>query len=251
MRRETLSTKMSTNFVQDDVLRPSKLQIGNEQAMATLFARYGKAVYAIALRVLRDQAAAEDVMQEVFLEVLRAPNSYLSPSGSLGSWLVARARNQSIDALRRTRPSAIDDAETSLVGLTPDAQRSLMIETARQAIVRLPAEQRRTLEMSFFDGLTHSEIAEITGDPLGTVKTRIRNALLTLRQAFRASPYSLGGKAEENSLLADTVREVVISDVPTLEGFDVANEAIRLQELRREEQNISLNMADNLDKVLF
>jgi RNA polymerase sigma-70 factor (ECF subfamily) len=98
------------------------------------------------------------------------------------------ARNRSIDALRRKKP--MDPVnELSLAApynLANEAERNNMMEKARGVIVKLPAEQRKTLEMEFFDGLTHSEIAEMTGDPLGTVKTRIRSALTTLRKAFQA-----------------------------------------------------------------
>ena len=98
------------------------------------------------------------------------------------------ARNRSIDTLRRRRPS--DPVEemslASSFNLAEEAERNAMMEKARAAIVHLPPEQRKTLEMAFFEGMTHTEIAERTGDPLGTVKTRIRSALLTLRKAFGA-----------------------------------------------------------------
>ena len=77
-------------------------------------------------------------------------------------------------------------ALASPYNLSDEAERSLMMEKTRAAITLLPAEQRKTLEMAFFDGLTHSEIAEMTGDPLGTVKTRIRSALLSLRKVFQS-----------------------------------------------------------------
>jgi RNA polymerase sigma-70 factor (ECF subfamily) len=77
-------------------------------------------------------------------------------------------------------------ALASSYNLSDEAERNIMIEKARQVIHTLPSEQRKTLEMAFFDGLTHSEIAEMTGDPLGTVKTRIRTALLSLRKAFQS-----------------------------------------------------------------
>ena len=98
------------------------------------------------------------------------------------------SRNRSIDALRRKRPTELVD-EISLASpynLAEESERTVMVERAREVILLLPSEQRKTLEMAFFDGLTHSEIAEMTGDPLGTVKTRIRSALLTLRKAFQS-----------------------------------------------------------------
>jgi RNA polymerase sigma-70 factor (ECF subfamily) len=160
---------------------------GDERAMAVLFDRYSKIVYSVSLRVLRDTAAAEDVMQEIFMQIWRNPNSFVAAKGSLGGWLSVVARNRSIDTLRRKRPSEqVEELNlASAFNLADDSERNLLMERARAAVVLLPAEQRKTLEMAFFDGLTHAEIAEMTGDPLGTVKTRIRSALLTLRKAFQ------------------------------------------------------------------
>ncbi len=156
--------------------------------MASLFDRYSKVVYSVALRVLRDTASAEDVLQEIFMQVWRSPGSFLETKGSLGGWLAVVARNRSIDTLRRRRPtdSVEDIALASPFNLADEAERNNMMERARAVILQLPVEQRKTLEMAFFDGLTHTEIAAMTGDPLGTVKTRIRSALLTLRKAFGA-----------------------------------------------------------------
>jgi RNA polymerase sigma-70 factor (ECF subfamily) len=165
-----------------------RIQRGEDQAMSILFDRYSKIVYSVALRVLRDTAAAEDVMQEIFMQIWRSPNSFVAARGSLGGWLSVVARNRSIDTLRRKRPSEqIEDISlASPYNLGDEAERNIMMERARAAVVLLPPDQRKTLEMAFFDGLTHSEIAEMTGDPLGTVKTRIRSALLTLRKGFQA-----------------------------------------------------------------
>jgi len=161
---------------------------GDEPAMASLFDRYSKIVYSVALRVLRDPSLAEDVLQEVFMQIWRNPESFTATRGSLGGWLAVVSRNRSIDVLRRKRPTeSVDDLPlASPYNLADEGERNIMMERARGAIQVLPVEQRKTLEMAFFDGLTHSEIAEMTGDPLGTVKTRIRSALLTLRKAFQA-----------------------------------------------------------------
>ncbi len=173
--------------VEDDSLL-SLVQRGDENAMASLFDRYSKVVYSVALRVLRDPSAAEDVLQEIFMQIWRNPDSFIATRGSLGGWLAVVSRNRSIDALRRRRPTeSVEDVPlASPYNLAEDAERNIMTERAREVIVLLPAEQRKTLEMAFFDGLTHSEIAEITGDPLGTVKTRIRSALQSLRKAFQS-----------------------------------------------------------------
>ena len=165
-----------------------QLQQGDQAAMATLYDRYSKLVYSVALRVMRDPAAAEDVLQEIFMQVWRSPDSFVAAKGSLGGWLAVVARNRSIDVLRRRRPTdSVDDLPlASPFNLADEAERNHMMERARTAIDALPHEQRKTLEMAFFDGMTHSEIAESTGSPLGTVKTRIRSALMSLRKAFPA-----------------------------------------------------------------
>lgn len=122
------------------------------------------------------------------MQVWRNPGSFLETKGSLGGWLAVVARNRAIDMLRRRRPTdqVEEVALASSFDLASEAERNALMERARTAIVKLPSEQRKMLEMAFFDGLTHTEIAEVTGDPLGTVKTRIRSALLTLRKAFSA-----------------------------------------------------------------
>jgi RNA polymerase sigma-70 factor, ECF subfamily len=173
---------------QDDAALLALVQRGDEYAMASLFDRYSKVVYSVALRVLRDPASAEDVLQEVFMQIWRNPDGFVATRGSLGGWLAVVARNRSIDTLRRKRPTEqVDDmALASNYNLAAEAERNSMMEKARGVIQRLPMEQRKTLEMAFFDGLTHSEIAEMTGDPLGTIKTRIRSALTSLRKAFTA-----------------------------------------------------------------
>jgi RNA polymerase sigma-70 factor (ECF subfamily) len=172
---------------EDDSSLLALVQSGDEHAMASLYDRYSKLVYSVALRVLRDPPAAEDVLQEVLMQIWRNPDSFTAARGSLGGWLATVARNRSIDVLRRKRPTTnVEDVPlASSFNLANEAETNSLMERARSVIHTLPTEQRKTLEMAFFDGLTHSEIAEMTGDPLGTVKTRIRSALLTLRKAFQ------------------------------------------------------------------
>jgi len=188
MYRESGVLNMPPPSQLDDAALLALVQRGDEGAMASLFDRYSKVVYSVALRVLRDPASAEDVLQEIFMQVWRNPESFVATRGSLGGWLAVVSRNRSIDALRRRKPtdSTDDIVLASPYNLGEEAERNAMIEKTRTVMVTLPSEQRKTLEMAFFDGLTHSEIAEMTGDPLGTVKTRIRTALQSLRKAFQA-----------------------------------------------------------------
>lgn len=165
-----------------------RVRRGDEQAMGAVYDRYSKIVYSVALRVLRDTASAEDVLQDVFLGLWRRPETFVAARGSLGGWLAVVARNRAIDSLRRKRPSEqIEEVQLAApYDLADEAQRNVMMVKARDIIQQLPYEQRKTLQMAYFDGLTHSEIAEVTGDPLGTIKTRIRTALLTLRKELQA-----------------------------------------------------------------
>jgi RNA polymerase sigma-70 factor, ECF subfamily len=157
----------------------------DESAMATLYDRYSSLVYAVALRVLGDTGAAEDVLQEIFLQLWRKPAAFDSARGSMGAWLSVIARNRSIDALRKRRPET--DFEDVVLSVEPDfaddADRGRALGKIRLAMGTMPPAQKSAVEMAFFEGLTHSEIAEKTGEPLGTIKTRIRTALLSLRQA--------------------------------------------------------------------
>jgi RNA polymerase sigma-70 factor (ECF subfamily) len=156
--------------------------------MATLYDRYSAIVYAVALRVLADTGAAEDVLQEVFMQLWRNPGMFDSSRGSLAPWLTVIARNRAIDALRKRRPeSDVEDVvlavETDMAG---EADRGRVMQKVRGALSEMAAPQRTALEMAYFEGLSHSEIAAKTGEPLGTIKTRIRAGLLTLRRAVAA-----------------------------------------------------------------
>lgn len=172
----------------EDSVLLSRVQAGDEAAMAILFDRYSRLVYSVAVRVLRDEPAAEDVTQDVFMHVWRRPETFSRTRGALPAWLAVVARNRSIDRLRRRRGTeSIDDVTLSTnENIAEQAERASMMDKARTIIATLGPEQRKALELAFFDGLTHSEIAEMTGEPLGTIKTRIRSALLSVRKAMQA-----------------------------------------------------------------
>ena len=158
---------------------------GNQDAMAQLYARYSSVVYAVALRVLGDTAAAEDVLQEIFIQLWRNPGAFDSGRGNLAPWLAVITRNRAVDSLRKRRPQT-EISETT-VSVEPDlaseADRGRAMEKVRAVLKDMPEAQRSSLEMAYFEGYSHSEIAEKTGEPLGTVKTRIRNGLMLLRKA--------------------------------------------------------------------
>lgn len=156
--------------------------------MAVIFKRYGGAVFSVALRILRDPSQAEDITQEILFQLWRSSEAFVHGRGSLGAWLVVVARNRSIDALRRRKPSdSVEDVVlASSQNLADEAERDVMIEKVRSYMETLPPEQQKSIQLAFFEGLSHTEIAARTGDPLGTVKTRIRLALLSLRKALEA-----------------------------------------------------------------
>ena len=159
---------------------------GDQAAMGSLYDRYSSVVYAVALRVLGDTGAAEDVLQEVFLQLWRNPSAFDAGRGNLGPWLAVIARNRAIDWLRKRRPET--DFEDVVVSVTPDmaseAEKARVMSKVRNALGEMPPPQRKALEMAYFEGLTHTEIAAKTGEPLGTVKTRIRSGLLALRKCI-------------------------------------------------------------------
>jgi RNA polymerase sigma-70 factor (ECF subfamily) len=163
-----------------------RVRASDQLAMTEIFDRYGRLVYSVALRVLQDTGYAEDVMQEVFFKVWREPHTFLEGRGSLGAWLAVMARNRAIDALRRRKPAeAVEDVVlVSKTNLASEIERNSMIEKVRAVLKGLPLEQQTPMELAYFEGLSHSEIAARTGDPLGTVKTRIRTALISLREAM-------------------------------------------------------------------
>ncbi len=170
----------------DEMRLVARIRSGDQPAMSELYDRYSKVVYAVALRVLQDAAGAEDVLQDVFLQLWRNPDAFDASRGSLAAWLAVIARHRSIDRLRKRRPET--DIEDCVIASGPDlrdeTERTLLIEKVRGALDVMNPEQRQAMELAFFQGLTHTEIAEKTGEPLGTIKTRIRSGLQQLRAKF-------------------------------------------------------------------
>lgn len=175
----------ASDIASTDASLLAAIRNGDEAGIAQLYDRYSGVVYSVALRVLGDTGAAEDILQEVFMQLWRNPDVFDASRGSLAGWLAVIARNRAIDSLRKRRPEA--EITEVVVSVEPDLVRgvewSRTIAKIRGALGSMPPPQRSALEMSFFEGLTHSEIAEKTGEPLGTIKTRIRAGLLVLRKA--------------------------------------------------------------------
>lgn len=175
-----------------DVAAIARIQGGEEEALAELYDRHGRAAYALAYRVVGDPETAEEVVQEVWLSVWRRAAGYQPERGSVRSWLLAGVRHRAIDVLRarqaRPRTSSIDNLPLA----APDdpAARALSLlesRTLRTAVATLPPEQRAAVELAYFAELPYPEIARRLGVPLGTVKSRLRLALGRLRGRLAAA----------------------------------------------------------------
>lgn len=171
--------------LRDDATLLTLIRRGDEAAMASLYERYATVVYSVLLRVLHHPASAEEVLEQIFLEIWRRPEEFLGVRGSLGAWLAVMARNMGIDALRRRSASetVTDISLASMYDLSSEAERMTLAQKTRAEIAKLPSEQRRIFAMAFFDGLSHTEIAEMTGEAVPMVKLKIRDTLLALRRS--------------------------------------------------------------------
>ena len=169
-----------------------QMTAGDESALAALYDRYSGALYGLLLRILKDTHAAEEVLQDLFLHLWRTASRFDANRGSMTAWLMVMARNRAISRLRRgNRAAMADDPEGYLLESAPDpanledeAARRQMAGRLRAAMANLPGEQREALELAYFEGMTQTEIAERTGAPLGTVKSRVRAAMQSLKQQF-------------------------------------------------------------------
>jgi len=181
----------------DDVLMAAVCK-QDEQAFSVLYERYADLVYSTALRVLADRQLAEDAAQDIFTRIWNNPRSFVAERGRFLSWLMSVTRNRSVDELRargrRLRRETANDVDgVDLIAAIPasdveDPARKAQLSEERVAMKRalgtLPGEQRQVLELAYFGGLTQNEIALRLGEPLGTVKTRIRLGMQKLRRVL-------------------------------------------------------------------
>ncbi|HTJ81372.1 MAG TPA: sigma-70 family RNA polymerase sigma factor [Polyangiaceae bacterium] len=174
-----------------DALAVHRIACGDSKAVGELYDRYGKTALGLALKIVRDEAEAEDVVHDAFVAIVQRADQYHPERGTVAAWLVTTVRNLALDrARRRTRRARI--AESDLKHEVRDAPASPEAQLAgardrsrvRAAMRRLPAAQRETLEIAFFEGLSYPEIAERENVPLGTVKSRAARALSALRDAL-------------------------------------------------------------------
>jgi RNA polymerase sigma-70 factor (ECF subfamily) len=177
-----------------DRRRLERMAQGDGDALRELYDVHARAIYSLAVRILRSQSDAEDVVQEVFAQAWRQASRYDAMRGTVAGWLLMQTKSRAIDRLRArmARPENADVDQAASVadkGAPPDLQvvRSEQAERVRLALERLPLLQRTALELAYYEGLTQTEIADRLEQPLGTVKTRIRQGLLKLREALDAN----------------------------------------------------------------
>lgn len=177
---------------EDSLELVGRLQQRDPDALAEIYKRYGKLVYSLILRVVRDSAVAEDLTQETFLRAWNRIRGFDGTRGSLGPWLLAIARNRAIDHLRsvdgRMSSSSVEWSASEHPGLFVDMEDEVINSDRgrmlREAFEKLNTNQRMVIELAYFEGLTQSEMAVKLNQPLGTVKTWTRSALQILREAI-------------------------------------------------------------------
>jgi RNA polymerase sigma-70 factor, ECF subfamily len=163
---------------------------GDPDALGEIYDRHGRLLYSLAFRIVREQSDAEDVVQEVFSQAWRQAARYDASRGSVLGWLLTLTRSRAIDRLRGRRSRPEPSADDGLLNALPDPAAPADVQVAaavqatqiRAALDGLSGLQRIAIELAFYEGLTHAEIAERLEVPLGTVKTRIRQGLLKLRE---------------------------------------------------------------------
>lgn len=164
---------------------------GDSEAFASLYDRHARPAYSLAFRMMGEKQAAQDLVQDSFLKVWRGASSYRTERGSVRTWVLSIVHNRGIDQLRstasrrRTQQKVEADAPKSQPSEAfSEAWRNTRREQVREALGKLPPEQLKILELAYFSGYTHVEIAELLGLPLGTVKGRMRLGLKKIRDYF-------------------------------------------------------------------
>jgi RNA polymerase sigma-70 factor (ECF subfamily) len=157
-----------------------------QSALTELYDRYGRTAYGLALRVLRDQALAEDAVQEAFLAVWRTASRFVPERGKASTWILTLVHRRAVDAVRREERRRADSLELApepaVDGVDEDAWLRLQRERVQAALRRLPDAQREALELAYYGGFSQSELAERLGQPLGTIKSRMFGGLSRMRE---------------------------------------------------------------------
>jgi RNA polymerase sigma-70 factor, ECF subfamily len=177
---------------------------GNHAALGHCYDTMGPVIFSLAVRMLRDRAAAEDVTQDIFVQVWRQAGKYDTTRGSPEAWMLMIGRTRILDRLRSRAAGVVLKSVGDNLPDAPDEDdwpEDLAISredavNVRQALAELPADQRQAVDLAFFDGLSHVEISEKLGVPLGTIKTRIRLGLMKIREKLRGRMGALEAQQE-------------------------------------------------------
>ena len=175
--------------LRDDSELVARLKRRDPDAMATLYDRYGRIMYSLILRVVHNEAVAEDLVQETFLRVWNRVHGFDQERGALGPWILAVARNRAIDYLRSVQREAESSLEMERVenpALFSNLESEILnidrVRKLKEAFQKLTPNQRTVIELAYYEGLSQVEMSEHLKQPLGTVKTWVRTALKTLRE---------------------------------------------------------------------
>ncbi|HEX2981627.1 MAG TPA: sigma-70 family RNA polymerase sigma factor [Anaerolineaceae bacterium] len=190
-----------TNSVSfDDARLLSLIGEGSSGALSEFYDRYSRLVYSLAYQMVGNTGIAEEITQDVFFQVWQKSQTYRREQGKIITWLAGITRHRSIDVLRRQNVRPEGHQAEWADGFSDDWEDDTRLESAvelnlekkrvREAIAQLPMEQRKVLALAYFNGYSHQEIVDLTGEPLGTVKTRLRLAMHKLRQYFSDEPIS-------------------------------------------------------------
>lgn len=207
----THSSRAPTPDATGDAELLQRIAADDDEALRIFYRRYSGLIFSLAWRMLGDEARAEEVLQETFIRVWRAAITFDPTRGRVETWVVTIARNLALTTLRKRRTASIEnhlDEATAIPDERDDPERAASTNDTRrivrEAVAQLPANQREVVLLAYFDGLTHAEIADRTGEPLGTVKSRLRLALGRLQSTLRAT-------------LGDTWNDI-LADSPALLG---------------------------------
>jgi RNA polymerase sigma-70 factor (ECF subfamily) len=158
----------------------------DEDALAELYDRFGRAAYGLALRIVRDPALAEDAVQEGFLAVWRSSARFVADRAKASTWILTLIHRRAVDLVRREQPRRTEPLEAAPQAAAGDTEDEAWLRLRRvrvqEALRKLPDKQRETLELAYFGGFTQSELADRLGEPLGTIKSRMFAGLATLRE---------------------------------------------------------------------
>lgn len=190
--------------MQSEIIQTSDVELlaeivrGDEEALAKLYDRYRSILFGLLLRIIHNRAEAEDVLQEVFVQVWQRAANFDETRGKPFTWLVTLTRSRAIDRIRAlgSRERTLEQATRETEDVIFDAEQNAILKqrgaVVRRALAELSDEQQRILKLAYFDGFSQSEIAEKLNSPLGTVKTGMRTGMIRLRELLDSQSQYLG-----------------------------------------------------------